>query len=150
LLVSSGLTIATAESCTGGLLAARLSERPGSSAFLLGGSVVYANEAKVSLTGVSADLISSHGAVSMPVAVALADGARARFGADLGVGITGIAGPDGGTEEKPVGTVCVSVAGVDGRLDRDLRLPGNRAMIRDRTTTVALHMIRRLLLGEHD
>jgi nicotinamide-nucleotide amidase len=150
LLVSSGLTIATAESCTGGLLAARLSERPGSSAFLLGGIVVYANEAKVSLAGVSADLISSHGAVSMPVAVALADGARARFGADLGVGITGIAGPDGGTEEKPVGTVCVSVAGVDGRLDRDLRLPGNRAMIRDRTTTVALHMIRRLLLGEHD
>ncbi len=150
LLSGSGLTIATAESCTGGLLAARLSERPGASNYLLGGVVVYSNEAKTSLAGVDPELIVAHGAVSMPVAVALADGARAGLGADIGVGVTGIAGPDGGTEEKPVGTVFVSVTGPDGRLDRDLRLPGNRALIRDRTTTVALHMLRRLLLGEHD
>ena len=150
LLAGSGMTIATAESCTGGLLAARLSERAGASNYLLGGVVVYSNEAKSSLAGVDPELIAGYGAVSMPVAVALADGARAGLGADIGVGITGIAGPGGGSEEKPVGTVFVSVAGPDGRLDRDLRLPGNRALIRDRTTTVALHMLRRLLRGEHD
>jgi nicotinamide-nucleotide amidase len=150
LLTDSGLTIACAESCTGGLLAARLSERPGSSAFLLGGVVVYANEAKTALAGVDASLIASAGAVSREVAVALADGARSALGADIGVGITGIAGPGGGSEEKPVGTVFVSVAGPDGRVDRDLRLPGNRAAIRDRSTTMALHMLRRLLRGEHD
>ena len=91
-----------------------------------------------------AALIERSGAVSPEVAAALADGARARFGAEIGVGITGIAGPGGGTEEKPVGTVCFSVAGPDGRLDRTLVLPGGRADIRDRSTTVAMHMIRRL------
>ena len=149
-LASSGSTIATAESCTGGLLAARISERPGSSTYLLGGVVVYSNAAKTALADVPAELISRAGAVSLEVAVALADGARARFGADVGVGITGIAGPGGGSDEKPVGTVCVSVAGPLGRLDRTLRLPGDRAAVRDRTTTVALHLIRRLLLGERD
>jgi nicotinamide-nucleotide amidase len=139
-------TIATAESCTGGLLAARLTERPGSSAYVLGGLVVYSNEAKVSQAGVPAELIASHGAVSIEVARALADGARAALGADVGVGITGIAGPDGGTEEKPVGTVCISVSLDSGeRLERQVTLPGNRADIRDRSATLSLHLLRRLL-----
>ena len=107
----AGRTIAIAESCTGGLMAARLTDRAGSSAYVLGGLVVYSNEAKVALAGVPAELIERHGAVSPEVAAALADGARARFGADLGIGITGIAGPGGGTPQKPVGTVCISVAG---------------------------------------
>jgi nicotinamide-nucleotide amidase len=143
----AGRTVAVAESCTGGLMSARLTERAGSSAYVLGGAVVYANEAKVELAGVPAELIERHGAVSPEVAVALADGARARFGAEYGIGITGIAGPGGGTPEKPVGTVCVSVAGPAGREERLVRLPGGRSHIRDRTTTVAMHMLRRLLLA---
>ena len=144
-------TIATAESCTGGLLAARLTERAGSSAYVLGGIVAYANEAKSSLAGVDPDLIEAHGAVSAEVADALADGARERFGAEVGVGITGVAGPGGGTEAKPVGTVCLSVArGPEQRLSRRLVVPGNRADVRDRSCTIALHMVRRLLAGEED
>lgn len=144
-------TIAVAESCTGGLLAARLTERPGSSATMLGGVVVYSNEAKVALAGVDPELLARVGAVSPEVADALADGAIAHFGADVGVGVTGIAGPDGGTPEKPVGRVYVSVAGADGaRVARKLDLPGSRADVRDRTTTLALHMLRRLLRGELD
>jgi competence/damage-inducible protein CinA-like protein len=140
-------TIALAESCTGGLLAARLTDRPGSSAYVLGGAVVYANEAKVALAGVDPSLISRVGAVSEEVADALADGALDRFGADVGVGITGIAGPEGGTPEKPVGLVHVAVALRDGaRIARRLQLPGGRIDVRDRTTTIALHLIRRLLL----
>jgi nicotinamide-nucleotide amidase len=144
----AGRTVAVAESCTGGLLAARLTDRPGSSAYVAGGVVVYSNEAKTALAGVPAGLIEAHGAVSMEVACALADGARAAFGAEIGIGVTGIAGPGGGTEEKPVGTVCFSVAGPAGRLDRSVRLPGDRVMVRDRSVTVALHLLRRLLLGE--
>ncbi|HWT95147.1 MAG TPA: competence/damage-inducible protein A [Solirubrobacteraceae bacterium] len=150
LLSSRALTIATAESCTGGLLAGRLTERAGSSAYVLGGLVVYANEAKTALAGVDASLIEAHGAVSTEVAFALARGAAAALGADVGVGITGVAGPGGGTEEKPVGTVCFSVCHGDASLTRRLQLPGSRADVRDRSTTVALHMVRRLLLGEHD
>jgi nicotinamide-nucleotide amidase len=138
-------TIAVAESCTGGLMAARLTDRAGSSAYVLGGATVYSNAAKVDLAGVPPALIEAHGAVSPEVAAALADGARERFGADVGIGITGIAGPGGGTPEKPVGTVCVSVAGPSGRLDRALRLPGDRMMVRERTTTVVMHLLRRLL-----
>jgi nicotinamide-nucleotide amidase len=97
------------------------------------------------------ELIERHGAVSVEVAVALADGALSRFEADLGVGITGIAGPDGGTAEKPVGTVCLSVAERGGRrLDRSLLLPGDRTAIRERTTTVAMHLLRRILRGDGD
>ncbi len=141
-------TIAVAESCTGGLMAARLTERGGSSAWMLGGVVAYSNAAKESLVGVDASLIARCGAVSVEVAEALADGAIARFGADYGIGITGIAGPDGGTEEKPVGTVCFSVAGVDGaRVTRSLLLPGSRSDIRDRSTTVAMHLLHDLLRG---
>lgn len=140
-------TVATAESCTGGLLAGRLTDRAGSSAYVLGGLVVYSNAAKVALAGVSSAVLDQVGAVSSEVAEALADGAIARLGADVGVGITGIAGPGGGTPEKPVGLVWVSVALRNGpRLTRRLSLPGSRADIRDRTTTVALHMLRRLLL----
>jgi nicotinamide-nucleotide amidase len=151
LLRAGGLTIATAESCTGGLLAGRLTELAGSSDYVLGGLVVYSNEAKAELAGVDPGLIERVGAVSAEVAEALADGARARLGADVGVGITGIAGPGGGTPEKPVGLVCFSVAGPDGaRLTRSLTLPGGRADIRDRSTTVAMHLVRRVLLGGRD
>jgi nicotinamide-nucleotide amidase len=144
-----GRTIAVAESCTGGLLAARLTDRAGSSAYFLGGVVAYSNEAKVSLVGVAAELIERFGAVSTEVAEALARGAIERFDADLGVGLTGIAGPDGGTDEKPVGTVCFSVAARDGsKLTRSTRLPGGRSDVRERSTTVALHLVRRLLVGE--
>ena len=142
----TGRRLATAESCTAGLLAARLTERPGSSGYVAGGVVAYANEAKVDLLDVDAALIAEHGAVSEPVAEAMADGALDRFDADTAVAITGIAGPGGGTEEKPVGTVCWSVKTSDGRtLTRTVRLPGDRADIRDRSTTVAMHMLRRVL-----
>jgi nicotinamide-nucleotide amidase len=149
LLRSSSRTIAAAESCTGGLLAGRLTDLAGSSDYVLGGVVVYSNAAKVALAGVDAALIDRVGAVSVEVAEALADGARAALGADVGVGITGIAGPGGGTDDKPVGTVCFSVSSSDGhRLTRRLVLPGGRFDVRDRSTTVAMHMIRRVLRGE--
>ncbi|BBX82776.1 CinA-like protein [Mycolicibacterium aubagnense] len=145
----SGRTIATAESCTAGLLAARLADRPGSSAYLAGGVVSYSNEAKADLLGVDPALIATHGAVSEPVAEAMAAGALQRFGADVAVGITGIAGPGGGSAEKPVGTVCFSVRLADGTMHtRTVHLPGNRADIRERSTTVAMHMLRRVLSGQ--
>jgi PncC family amidohydrolase len=142
-----GLTVATAESCTGGLLAARLTERPGSSAWVLGGVTAYANSAKEQLLGVPEDVLAEHGAVSPEVAAALADGARARFGADVGVGITGVAGPGGGTAEKPVGTVHLCVAAPDGHRLRALRLPGSRSAVRERSVTMAMHLLRVLLVG---
>jgi nicotinamide-nucleotide amidase len=142
-----GRTVAVAESCTGGLMAARLTDRGGSSAYMLGGVVAYSNAAKTALADVPAELIERHGAVSPEVAAALADGARARFGADVGIGITGIAGPGGGTQEKPVGTVCLSVAGAGAeRWDRTVLLPGDRQTIRERTTTATMHGLRRVLL----
>jgi nicotinamide-nucleotide amidase len=142
-------TIATAESCTGGLLAARLTDPPGASDYVKGGIVVYANDAKVSQAGVPPELIERHGAVSAEVARALAEGARAKLGAEVGVGVTGLAGPGGGTEEKPVGLVWLSVVTANAEsLTRSVNLPGSRADIRDRTTTVALHLIRRALLGD--
>jgi len=148
LLVSSGRTVSVAESCTGGLMSARLTERGGSSEYFLGGAVVYSNEAKVALAGVDAGLIAEFGAVSNEVAEALASGAVSRFGTDVGIGITGIAGPGGGTEEKPVGTVCFSVFVRDGgHLTRRLLLPGSRSDIRDRSTTVAMHLLLRVLEG---
>ena len=108
--------------------------------------MAYSNEAKVELLGVDPQLIEEHGAVSEPVAEAMAEGALKQFGADTAVAITGIAGPGGGTEEKPVGTVCWSVRLTDGRgITRTVRLPGDRADIRDRSTTVAMHLLLRLL-----
>jgi nicotinamide-nucleotide amidase len=144
-------TVAVAESCTGGLMAARLTDRAGSSDYVLGGVTAYSNEAKRELVGVPGELIERHGAVSPEVAAALADGAIARFDADIGIGITGIAGPGGGTEEKPVGFVCFCVAERDGRrIERAVQLPGARQDIRDRAATVTMHLLRRLLRGEHD
>ncbi len=145
----AGHRIGVAESCTGGKLAARLTDRAGASDYFAGGVVAYSNEAKTELVGVPAELIAEHGAVSSEVAEALADGAIDRFGADLGVGITGVAGPGGGTEEKPVGYVCICVKSSDGgMLARDPQLPGNRDDVRDRSVSVAMHMLRRHLLGE--
>jgi nicotinamide-nucleotide amidase len=143
----SGRMVAVAESCTGGLMSARLTELAGSSAYFAGGAVVYSNSAKVALAGVDARLIAQFGAVSTEVAEALASGAAARFEAEVGVGITGIAGPGGGTADKPVGTVCFSVCLLGGaQITRRLLLPGSRSDIRDRSTTVAMHLIRRLLV----
>ena len=142
----TGRAIATAESCTGGLLAARLTERPGSSAYVCGGVVAYANSAKADVLGVDPELIEAHGAVSEPVAEAMARGALARFGADTAVAITGVAGPGGGAEAKPVGTVCFSVALAGGTVvTRTTTMPGGRSDVRDRSTTIAMHMLRRVL-----
>ena len=149
LLLSSARTVAVAESCTGGLMSARLTERGGSSEYFLGGAVVYSNQAKASVAGVDPDLISRFGAVSNEVAEALASGAMVRFGADFGIGITGIAGPGGGTDEKPVGTVCFSIGKREGEhMTRRTRLPGSRSDIRERSTTVAMHLLRRVLVGK--
>ncbi len=147
MLRESGLSIATAESCTGGMLAARLTDLAGSSDYMLGAIVAYSNEVKISQAGVPGELIEQHGAVSAEVAEALAQGARERIGADVGVGITGVAGPGGGTEEKPVGLVWMSVA-LPGEpvLTRSVNMPGGRADVRERATTVAMHMVRRALL----
>jgi competence/damage-inducible protein CinA-like protein len=145
----TGRRIGVGESCTGGLMSARLTQRPGSSAYVGGGVVAYSNEAKSELLGVDPGLIERHGAVSPEVADAMADGALARFEADTTIAITGVAGPDGGTEEKPVGYVCWCAKRADGAvLARDVRLPGDRDEIRDRSTTVGMHLLRRLLRGE--
>jgi nicotinamide-nucleotide amidase len=151
LLRCAGETIAVAESCTGGLLAGRLTDLPGSSDVMRGGLVVYSNEAKIALASVDARLIAACGAVSKEVAVALADGARAALDADVGVGVTGVAGPGGGSERKPVGLVWLSVSHRDGRrVTRRVQLAGGRADVRDRATTIGMHLVRRLLLGDDD
>ncbi|MBD0860653.1 competence/damage-inducible protein A [Gordonia sp. zg691] len=141
-----GRVIATAESCTGGLIAARLTDRPGSSAYVMGGVVSYSNEAKTDLIDVPAVLIATHGAVSEEVAAAMAEGARGRLRADVAVSTTGIAGPDGGTEDKPVGTVCFGIA-IAGRPTVTVRrrFPGDRERVRALTTTAALHLLVREL-----
>jgi nicotinamide-nucleotide amidase len=144
-LLARGLSIATAESCTAGLLAARLTERPGSSAYVLGGLVSYANSAKEELLGVPAALIESVGAVSAEVAEAMAAGARSRFGADIAVGITGVAGPGGGTAEKPVGLVHLRASGPATSVARKVQLPGSRSDVRNRAVVVAMHMVLELL-----
>jgi nicotinamide-nucleotide amidase len=146
-LRDQGLTIATAESCTGGLLVARLIERAGSSAWVLGGITSYANSAKEQLVGVPGEVLAEFGAVSPQVAQALAEGARGRFGADVGVGITGIAGPGGGTPEKPVGTVHLCAIGPSGTEARSVRLPGSRTAVRERSVVLAMQVLRHLLLG---
>ncbi|MGH2993650.1 MAG: competence/damage-inducible protein A [Solirubrobacterales bacterium] len=145
----SGHRIALAESSTGGLLAARLTDRPGASGHLAGGVVAYSDEAKADLLGVPAELIAEHGAVSPEVAEAMADGALRRFDADVACAITGIAGPDGGTEAKPVGYVCFCAKRAGGaQLARDPVLPGGRADVRDRSVAVAMHLLRHLLRDE--
>jgi nicotinamide-nucleotide amidase len=150
LLRDGGLSVAVAESCTGGLLAGRLTDLAGCSDYFVGGAVVYSNSAKASVVAVDERLIEERGAVSPEVAFALAGGARDVFGASVGVGITGIAGPGGGSDEKPVGMVCVCVVAPAGVVSRVVHLPGDRAAVRDRTTTVAMHLLRRALLGAVD
>jgi nicotinamide-nucleotide amidase len=140
-----GLTLATAESCTGGMVATRLTEVPGSSDVFVGGVVAYSNALKRSELGVGEELLARHGAVSAEVATAMAAGARERLGADVAVSVTGVAGPGGGTAEKPVGLVYVHAAGPDGEQGVEFNLRGDRESIRRRATATALHLVRRLL-----
>jgi nicotinamide-nucleotide amidase len=142
-LVMRQKTVAVAESCSGGLLAERLTRHSGSSTYFLGGAICYSNALKTSLVGVPTTLIEEHGAVSQPVAQAMAEGIRARTGASLGVGVTGIAGPTGGSPEKPVGLVFIGLADERGTQVREFRFPGNRQRVRLWATQMALEMIRR-------
>jgi nicotinamide-nucleotide amidase len=135
-------TIAAAESCTGGLLAQRLTSIAGSSSYFLGGVVCYSNELKTAWADVPPEMILARGAVSSEVAVALAEGIRRRVGSTFGVGITGVAGPGGGSEEKPVGTVHVAVAHASGTKERGVRFPGDREMIRWQASQLALDLVR--------
>ena len=139
------LTLATAESCTGGLVAARLTSVAGSSDVFRGSLVAYSDDLKERELGVPRELLESHGAVSAEAAQAMARGARDRLGTDVAVSVTGIAGPNGGTEEKPVGLVFLSAVGPDGEEARRIDLPGDRDMVRGRATAAALHLVRRLL-----
>ena len=136
-----GITVALAESCTGGLVAATITEVPGSSGYFLGGVVSYANSAKEALLGVAQSTLAAHGAVSAQVAVAMAAGARARFGADLAASITGVAGPDGGSDEKPVGLTYVGLASGTGVEVRRLQLAGDRVANRDAAARAALEWL---------
>jgi nicotinamide-nucleotide amidase len=144
-----GLTLATAESCTGGLVASRLTSVSGSSDVFLGGVVGYSDEVKRAELGVDARILEDHGAVSPEAARAMASGARERLGADVAVAVTGVAGPGGGTPEKPVGLVFVHVVGPHGEEARRTDLPGDRELVRGRATATALHLVRRLLESRH-
>jgi nicotinamide-nucleotide amidase len=146
LLHERGLWIATAESCTGGLLASRLTDVPGSSEYVERGVVCYSNRAKTELLGVPGDLLRDHGAVSEPVGLAMARGVRERSGTDLGVGITGIAGPGGGTPVKPVGTVIVALAWAGGERVRTMWFPGDREYVKFFASQAALDLVRRHVL----
>jgi nicotinamide-nucleotide amidase len=139
-------TVAVAESCTGGMLAERLTNVPGSSSYFLGGVICYSNDLKTTLVGVPQSLIESKGAVSSEVALALADGIRKRTGATLGVGVTGVAGPGGGTPEKPVGLVHIGLADEHGPRERAYRFPGDRERIRQFASQSALDAVRRYYL----
>jgi nicotinamide-nucleotide amidase len=142
ILTMNNATISVAESCTGGLLAQRLTSIAGSSSYFLGGVVCYSNELKTAWADVPPELIRAKGAVSSEVAIALADGIRRRVGSRLGVGITGIAGPSGGSEEKPVGTVHVAIAHASGVKERGVRFPGDREAIRWHAAQLGLDMVR--------
>jgi nicotinamide-nucleotide amidase len=146
LLLEHGYRVAIGESCTGGLVTAALVDSPGSSSYLDQGIVAYSNDAKRTALGVEAAVLAEHGAVSEPVAEAMAAGARRAVGADVGVGVTGIAGPGGGTADKPVGTVCFAVVAPGGRrIVKTILLPGDRAMVRQMATRTALDLLRRAL-----
>jgi nicotinamide-nucleotide amidase len=142
LLTMNSATISAAESCTGGLLAQRLTSIAGSSSYFLGGAVCYSNEMKTAWANVPAELIQTKGAVSTEVAIALADGIRRSVGSTLGVGITGIAGPGGGSDEKPVGTVHIALSHAGGVKERGVRFPGDREAIRWHASQLALDMVR--------
>jgi nicotinamide-nucleotide amidase len=149
LLRESGLKLGLAESCSGGMLATRITNPPGASKYFKGGVVAYSYEAKEELLGVPKELLDAKGAVSPEVAEAMARGALERFGADVAVSITGVAGPDGGTEEKPVGYVCFNAMKADGTsIARDPVIPGDRHDIRERSGLVAMHLLRSLLGGD--
>ncbi|MDP9490825.1 MAG: competence/damage-inducible protein A, partial [Actinomycetota bacterium] len=141
----SGLTIAAAESCTGGLVAARLTSVPGSSDVFAGGVVAYGDAVKTELLGVPVGLLERHGAVSAETAAAMASGARGALGSDVAISVTGVAGPGGGSEEKPVGLVYLHASGPGDELAVELRLPGDRDAVRRRAAASALHLLRRLL-----
>lgn len=145
-LAVGGYSVSVAESCTGGLLAQRLTEIPGSSKYFIEGVVTYSNESKTRLLGVEPILLLEHGAVSAPVAEAMAEGIRSRAQTDFALAITGVAGPGGGTEEKPVGTVFIAIASEAGTEHRKLKLPGDRNLIRWRATQAALDLLRRRLI----
>jgi nicotinamide-nucleotide amidase len=147
---SRGLTLATAESCTGGLVAARLTAVPGSSEVFRGSVVAYADDVKERELGVTAELLAAHGAVSAEVAAAMAAGVRQRLGTDIGVSVTGVAGPGGGTPEKPVGLVYLHASGPEGELAAEFSVPADRETIRVRATVAALHLLRRLLAQSPD
>jgi nicotinamide-nucleotide amidase len=147
LLTQRGLSVATAESCTGGLIAERMTDVPGSSAYFLGGIVAYSNAAKTSLLDVSEALLESEGAVSEPVVRAMAEGARAHFGSDFAVATSGISGPDGGTPEKPVGLVWVAIASAEGTHADSFVFQVDRSRHRSLTAQLALDWIRRSMLG---
>jgi nicotinamide-nucleotide amidase len=146
MLIARALTIAVAESCTGGLIASRLTDVPGSSRYVELGVVTYSNASKIDLLGVPSDMIAAHGAVSEQVAITMAEGIRTRSGVDIGVGVTGIAGPDGGTPDKPVGTVCIAAASAAGTRVRTFRFVGGREMVKFQASQAALDMVRRMLL----
>jgi PncC family amidohydrolase len=145
-LVAAGSTVTTVESCTGGLVGAAITALPGSSGFYPGGFVTYSNELKRGLVDVSQDTLSTAGAVSAATAIEMANGGRSRIGADYAIAITGIAGPDGGSDEKPVGTVWICLAGPDGLLDcRRFVFPGNRDAVRLCSCKGALEMAIQML-----
>ena len=146
LLAARGLTIAVAESCTGGLIASRLTDVAGSSRYVERGIVSYSNEAKTELLGVPAALIAQHGAVSEPVALAMADGVRARSRVGVGIGVTGIAGPGGGSDEKPVGTVAIAAVTADITRSRVFRFLGEREQVKFQASQAALDMVRRIMM----
>jgi nicotinamide-nucleotide amidase len=140
-----GLRLATAESCTGGLVVARLTDVAGSSDVVAGGIVAYADEVKTGELGVSESLLAAHGAVSAEVAEAMADGVRERLGVDVGIAVTGVAGPGGGTQAKPVGLVYFHVSTPDGGRGEEFSLPADRETVRSRATIASLHLARRVL-----
>ncbi len=146
MLTQSGKTLAVAESCTGGLIGMRLTEVPGSSAYFLEGAITYSNEAKMRTLGVPEGTLAEHGAVSAETAEAMAGGIRERSGADFGISVTGIAGPGGGSDEKPVGTVFIGYSGSDGTRSVKFTFPGDRYLIRWRSSQAALDYLRRRML----
>jgi nicotinamide-nucleotide amidase len=146
ILTDRKLTIGVAESCTGGLITSRLTDVPGSSRYVERGVVAYSNSSKVELLGVPEATLTAHGAVSEPVATAMAEGIRSRSKVDVGIGVTGIAGPDGGTPEKPVGTVAIAAVSPSASRVRTFRFVGGREMVKFQASQAALDMVRRMLL----